>query len=1064
MNETMSFEFERISQLLSDLKGCIMQNCLVSEQVYYADGTMDLSAPERLREFNPGDTWGGFDQYGWFHLDFLVPPEYEGEEVWIEVTQDKQDWYAQNPQMLLYLNGHPVQGIDMNHETCLLQKEAKAGERFTIDLDAWSGMTLRNRTWDDRENRAGMCSIRFFTKEKRVEKLYYDMDMPFQTAKLLGYEQAESIAILKELSKAADHIDMRIPGSEAFLKSVEEADRELWEQLYQGQLKQSIPTATAMCVGHTHIDIAWMWQFSHTRNKVLRSFATALKLGDEYQDYLFMSSQPQLYSYVEEQSPELFERIKERIAEGRWEPEGGMWVEADCNLTSGESLIRQFLVGKQYFQEKFGKDNQVLWLPDVFGYSAALPQICKKCGIEYFMTTKISWNEQNKIPYDTFLWKGIDGTEMLTHFAPAKHYNQTDYNPFGFARSPHITTYNGILNPDHIMGGWKRYSQKYLNSTFLVPYGFGDGGGGTTREMIENGLRLKEGVVGCPTVKFSGSREFFETLKEEVQGQDNLPVWYGELYLEFHRGTYTSVACVKRWNRRAENLLQRCEFLNAFMYHLDQGYQYPKARLDAVWKKVLTNQFHDILPGSAIDAVYEDVRKIYEEAEAEIIDMTQTAADALTEQLKPGDSQLLIMNTIGMKRDGVIRFPCQSAAPVLELTTEDGTCFYAQKTPEEDYAAWVEGIKGSGYLAVNVRELKEPTESLQFEDHTVDNGILRITWGEDGTIRSIYDKEVGREVLNGLGNVLETYEDRPYQYDAWELSPYYRKKQWAANTETTYRIVESGPVRIAIAYTLPYLNSKIDQTVYIYKNSRRIDFDTTIDWKEEHILLKTAFPVDVVAQSAVYEIQFGNVERPTHTNTSWDSEKFETCAQRWADLSEHGYGVSLLNDCKYGYDIHDGVMRLSLLRFPTFPNRVDCGIHHMVYSVYPHIGGWRESDVMNHAYDLNNSMMAVSCMGRCSEPDLMGGGLPPAACLIDCDASSVMIETIKLAETKDGLIVRAYEYCGGRSRARFTLPGSWKVCACTMLEEPEALLCDGGNSFEAEFTPYEIKTFKMQKY
>ena len=365
-----------------------------------------------------------------------------------------------------------------------------------------------------------------------------------------------------------------------------------------------------------------------------------------------MSSQPQLYRYFEEELPGEFEKIRSYVKEGRWEPEGGMWVEADCNLTSGESLIRQFLLGKEYFRKTFGKDNRVLWLPDVFGYSAALPQICRKCGIDYFMTTKISWNEQNKIPYDTFMWKGIDGTEILTHFSPAKRYNHTDYSPFGFARSPHITTYNSELDPDHIIGGWDRYSQKKLNGEYLIAYGYGDGGGGTTREMIENGIRLNRGVPGCPQVRFSGVYEFFRTLESNVKDKEDLPLWYGELYLEFHRGTYTSVGKVKKYNRKSENLLQKCEFLSVLNGVLT-GAPYPKDEIRIALEKMLTNQFHDILPGSSLDGVYEDCFAIYEDVLGSINSRIEEALSGLSSVLGKG---LILFNSLGFSRSGIVTF------------------------------------------------------------------------------------------------------------------------------------------------------------------------------------------------------------------------------------------------------------------------------------------------------------------------------------------------------------------------------------------------------------------------
>lgn len=1059
MNLIDSFEMERISQAVEDLRSLMITDVEIPELVEYQEGRMDLQASPSFRPFQPMDRWGGYDRYGWFRCTFQVPGHMAGKQLWVELSQDKREWYAQNPQFLLYCNGKPVQGMDLFHETCMLRTHAREGEILQLDFDAWAGMVTRGRSWSDKENRPGLFSLRFYCVDTRVQEVFYDLLTPYEVAKYAGQEGEAGLKIMEAVSQAVNRIDFRDPGSTCFYDSLSRAREILKNAFYQHEEKNAV---TAASVGHTHIDVAWMWQFSHTKMKTQRSFSTALKLLEEYPEFVFMASQPQLYEYMKEEQPEQFDRIREYVKQGRWEPEGGMWVEADCNLTSGESLIRQFLVGKKYFRETFNTDSRVLWLPDVFGYSAALPQICKKCGIDYFMTTKISWNEKNKIPYDTFLWKGIDGSELLTHFSPVKQYDTTDYNPFGFARSPHITTYNGVLEPDYVMGGWKRYSQKKLNPFFLMPYGYGDGGGGPTRDMIEKGRRMSAGLPGCPKVEFTSVKRFFHDLETWVAGKKQLPVWAGELYLEFHRGTYTSVGIAKRLNRKAENMLQRTEFLMCAAHSCDQNFNWDKGQWNQMVKKLLTNQFHDILPGSALSAVYDDVRKIYGEIFQVMEHNKEKALDILRQSIPEGF--LGIINTLGFERGGTVEFPYGSEKKHLLLKDREGREYPAQHVGDGRYIAFIPKALGGG---ISVWKVQETGMDLPWEwdGRTIENDSLRVSFAEDGTLSSIYDKEAMREVLSGPGNVLETYEDRPYQYDAWEISPYYRKKAYGGGTLLSMEIVENGSVRACIRQKRSYLSSVIWQDIYLYRHSRRIDFHTRIDWKEQHILLKAAFPVDFVADKAVYEIQFGTVERPAHTNTSWDAERFETCAQRFADLAEPDYGAALLNDCKYGYDIHDGVMRLTLLRSPVFPNREDTCFHEFTYSFMPHMGTYREAEVQKEAYDLNNPLFAAWGTRKGSAwPESLDEGAFES--LAVCNSPGIFTETIKPAEDGDGYVFRVYEGYGCRRQAEFSVKPSCQTYECDMLEKEQKAVQTEDGRFFAEFRPFEIKTYKlkMQKY
>ncbi len=523
-------------------------------------------------------------KYAWFRGEFTVTEEYANKKLVYRVTTGKEgEWDAKNVQFLVFVNGKIKQGLDVNHLEIDLTKEAKLGETFIVDIQGYSGAIDCLS-----ECRNTVCIL-----DDAVERLFYDIYVPLEVIKLLPKEDKNRIDTIKFLTHAINLIDLRQPYSPAFYNSILESIQYLEEKFYDEFCdKNSVVTK---CVGHTHIDVAWLWDLDQTRLKVQRSFATVLELMRQYDDYIFMSSQPQLYKFLKEDRPALYEEIKERIKEGRWEPEGAMWVEADCNLSSGESLVRQVLYGKQFFRNEFGMENRILWLPDVFGYSAALPQILKKSSVDYFMTTKISWNEYNKLPYDTFEWEGLDGTKILSHFITTANFDNLPERFF--------TTYNGFIDPNSVKGAWERYQQKDLSDEVLISYGHGDGGGGPTKEMLEVAKRLEKGIKGCPVVKLTTATDFFETLDKNVSDNHKLPRWVGELYFEYHRGTLTSMARNKRYNRKSEFLYENVEWLSSMAKAID-GLEYPKEAIDYGWEIICLNQFHDIIPGSSIKKKY----------------------------------------------------------------------------------------------------------------------------------------------------------------------------------------------------------------------------------------------------------------------------------------------------------------------------------------------------------------------------------------------------------------------------------------------------------------------------
>ena len=757
---------------------------------------------------------------------------------------------------------------------------------------------------------------------------------------------------------------------------------------------------------------------------------------DEFPNYKFMSSQPQLYVFLKERYPEHYAKIKERVKEGRWEPEGGMWLEADTNLTSGESLVRQFLYGKKFFKDEFGIDSRILWLPDVFGYSGALPQIMKKSGIQYFMTTKLAWNQINKVPYDTMMWRGIDGSEIFTHLITTLGVGQSEADFF--------TTYNGMLHPDAIMGGWHRYQNKDINNDILIAFGYGDGGGGPTREMLETSKRMEKGIRGIPKVRQEFAGNYFEELEKRVEGNKSLPVWEGELYFEYHRGTYTSMGRNKRSNRRCEQLLMDAELLEVLTGTSE------KEEMDKIWKTVLLNQFHDILPGSSIAEVYEVTKKEYAEIESRL---TEMIAEKLNLLMNGGQNKVSIFNTLGFERNDVVSLgDCHAAA----LTDENGKIYPVQKT-EDGAVAYITEIPAKGGKTLQLLDTAETAESkIKITENGVETPFYRISIDENGLFTSIYDKECDREVLKDgeKGNLLRMYEDKPMHYDCWDIDMYYSEKYWDAEKADKIQWTEEGPVRATLEIQRTISNSVIKQQIHFYADSRRIDFSTWVDWKEHQHLLKVHFPVNIHSDEATFEVQFGNLKRKIHGNTSWDEARFESCGQKWMDISEGHYGVSLLNNCKYGYSAKDGNIALTLIKSGIEPNKTaDQEEHVFTYALYPHKETWCAAGTVQEAYKLNQP--AYAAVG-----ELKNSG----KAFISTDKDNIIIETVKPAENGDGMIVRLYDCENSLTKATLTFAEGEleSVEECNLMEEKEADIEACGNSFTVSVKPYEIKTYRVR--
>ena len=1007
----MDFTFEKVNTLCKKLETlCISPAGETGPIEYVACGYKTGTTPptEGWQPFDPATRLRGKDGHFWFHLHFTAPQPQPGKTLFFRLITGRQgDWDACNPQALLYVNGRTVQGMDINHT--MMQMEP--GEEADMYIYFYVGMIdipvdfVPALVWVD----------------DAIEKVYYDLTVPLAASRLLNKNTREYVETMKCLEQAANRLVMWPEFSPAFYNGLQAASDYMQKEFYEKICGKS--DVMVNCIGHTHIDVAWRWTLAQTVEKSQRSFATVIELMRRYPEYTFMSSQPQLYQYVKEEDPALYEEIKEKVKEGRWEVEGAMWLEADCNLTSGESLVRQIIHGKKFMQQEFGVDSKTLWLPDVFGYSAAMPQILKKCGVENFVTSKISWNEANTLPYDTFMWEGIDGTEIFTNFLTAQNAHPNN-------EISNFTTYNGDLTPDMVLGTWNRYQQKEYNDEATITFGYGDGGGGPTREMLERFRRLQYGLPGLPRARMTNSTTWLKDTRENFEKNaallQRLPRWVGELYLEFHRGTYTSMAKNKRNNRKSEFALQQAEALCAADALLNGGDTHD-GELYHAWEVVLRNQFHDIIPGSSIFEVYEDSDKEY----AGVFACTDAIRDEKLAALRQNvrtDGGLFVYNPLGFARKTQVKVDGQ--------TVETGE------------------IPALGWAVV---PMEAPACRVNVCGNRIANDYYDIILDAAGRVEKLYDKRFDREVLlaGKKGNEIQIFEDFPRQYDNWEITNYYKQKKTVLDAPARITPVSDG-ARAGLKVERTFLSSTICQTLWLYSDCERIDFETDLDWHEEHMLMKAAFPLDVHASRATYEIQFGNLERPTHENTSWDQAKFEVCAHKWADLSENGYGVSILSESKYGFNAEGSTLKITMLKCGTEPNpQADKGRHHFVYSLLPHGGDYRTSTVQE-AYSLNCPALAQPVAAQ-------EGRLPESFSLVSCDRENVVIDTAKPAYDGSGLVVRMYDAYDRRTTAHLT-PGFAfeRAVLCDLLEnELEELPVENG-VITVPVKNFEIVTVKIR--
>ena len=1003
---------ERIKKIIVELYKTSVVYCAPVKKLFIADGEYKknniLPDVKKIgKPFRDGDSWGGkVDAHYWFYTEIAVGDEADKGEVRFEVDTPclADDWEKSYPQYLVYVDGTLRQGVDSNHKYIILSEK----KNYKIHIYAYTGMYF-----DKKMN----LSVRVLAVDKQAEKLAYNLAVPFETLFFTPENTGDYKKILFYLDHTVNLLDWRKVGSEDFWRSVSSANDYIEKEFYKKFCGDKADNAyTVDCIGHTHIDIAWLWTMRQTVEKAQRSFSTALSLMDEYADYKFTSSQPFLYEACKVQAPEIYEKIKERIKEERWEAEGAMWVEADCNLTSGESLVRQILYGKRFFKEELGVNSEVLWLPDVFGYSAALPQILKKSGVKYFVTSNISWNDTNTMPNDTFMWQGIDGSEIFTYFLTAQDM-KTDRSCNRYA------TYNAKGNVTQVAGTWNAYRNKELSDEAIITYGYGDGGGGSTKEDVEKIRRMAYGVPGCPKTKFSFAKEALERIKKQAIESGRIQKWVGELYFEFHRGTLTTQAKNKRYNRKAEFAMQNLELLYSIC---GERLAYPKTKIDELWKIILNNQFHDILPGSGIRNIYEDSDKDYKYLFGEIEKLEAECKSVLKEKFCKGNEKYVVFNPNDFTSDGMI-------------DTKNGKRF----------------VKRASAKGVTAMDLQPLNGSIKIDGRKLENEYYEIVFDDAYNIVSLIDKQRDRQIVKQgeKANELRVYEDMPLEYDAWEIRDYYVEKSYAVDdvlSAETFTDGATGGVRVVKRYG----ESIISTVVRLYENIDRIDFETEVDWHTKHSLLKALFPLDLNADFATFDVQFGNIQRPTHQNTSWDRAKFESCGHKYADISETDYGVAILNDCKYGYSVADNVIGLSLLRGACYPNPdSDMEQHKFVYSLYAHSGTARNGEVEKQALMLNNPLQVLGKTDGAFEQ----------YSFVSCSDERIRIGAVKRAEDGKGYILRLNETNNMRHTVTLQFAHEIKRAAiCDLLENTEQELTVLDGKLDLRIKPFEVISIRIE--
>jgi alpha-mannosidase len=987
-------------------------------------GTIEHLRPDQaeslaFEKIEPGSRWGKPWQYTWFRASIIVPKEAAGKRLVVDLRTGGDS--------LIFVDGIARDTVSQNRSNHLftIQRTARAGSTHRLLVEAYRGhvtVPCGNGPIPPGEQVGETDEAFYYTLgtttmgiwEEELYQLWIEATTLFELQARLDPHSLRALDIGEGLRDFTLLLDMEAPRQEM----IEQASRARTRlrPLLECVNGSTVPTMYAF--GHGHLDVAWLWPLAETKRKIARTLAAQLSLADEYHEHRFLQSQPQLYAYVQLQYPELYARLKKAVKRGTVIAEGATWVEPDTNIPSGESLIRQFMHGKRFFEEEFGVDCRLLWLPDAFGYSANLPQIMKGCGVDYFATAKLMWRYDGSagFPRTTFWWEGIDGSRVAAQVT---------------------SDYTMELRPGCVIDSWKETVDKHGLRGKLLPFGWGDGGGGPTRDHLEY-ARREGNLEGVPAVRIASPVEYFDECVTESFPRQR---YVGELYFLNHRGTYTSQAKLKRGNRKSEVALREAELWGVIaqqMFGVPFGYTV----LDALWKKVLLNQFHDILPGSSITRVVREAESIHAVVLQTANALTRTALSVLVKDIP---NALAVFNSLGFSRTVLVGLPesfygARSESGPLPVQRVEDTLFAEVSLPP------------CGWITLYDGEAVEADTVCRASTAGMENDLLVIDLDDRGEITSIIDKHSGRQLVAGPCNRFALYKDVPNYYDAWDILSNYELQPVATEESAEITVIAEGPLACELEIRRPLHHSHVRQRLLLRRGSRRIDFVTTVDWQERHKLLKVCFPVAIHAQEAVHEIQMGHLKRPNHRSRPYDADRFEVCNHRWTALCEEKRGCAVMNDCKYGVNVLDNSINLTLLRSPLLPDpNADRGLQEFTYSFYAWEGAFAGSRVVHEAADLNHPVLTQT--GDAGERSLFS---------VDCE--TVIIETVKPAEDGSGdIVVRLYESARTSTRCRLTTSLEVRsVVACDMLErESSGPLAMKDGSIDLEFRPFEIKTLRL---
>ncbi|MCR4615684.1 MAG: hypothetical protein K5756_06000 [Clostridiales bacterium] len=973
---------------------------------------------EGWKEVDVGGSWGGEGLSAFFKNTIKIPERFKGKRVTLNIYLGGDS--------LISIDGVPYQGLDPFRNAVLLTECAKGNESYSAEIESYY-------VWHSDESKIKKVECSFIsTIDKDIEDAYWDVKAVYNALFMPVIDDTLCQIIRKALKEAIFRIDFDTPDMDVFKQSLLECRSILKEQVYNN--KNYASEGTLSLIGNSHLDLVFMWAYKEYVRKVGRTHATMLRLMEQYPDFIFSQSTAVTYEEMKNRYPDLFRQIKERIKEGRWEYIGATWVEPDCNIISGESFARQFLHGIRYAEENFGITPKTCWLPDVFGNGYAMPQIMKKSGVEYFVTHKMGiWNDTNPWQYHTFWWEGPDGSRTFSIVPP--------------------THFIGSMEPDSLKVNWNRYSDKTTIGESMYCYGWGDGGGGVDTEMLEYVKRYHE-FPGLPKTRTSKIEDSLARMKANAT-EDNIPIWKDELYLEEHRGVYTTKGKLKKMNRYCENLYRETELYSsiASIY----GYAYPAEELEKGWKMILTNQFHDSLPGSHITEVYGQLLDIYDEIVAIAEPLRKKALDVIAQHISPdvkNGAPFALFNSLPVSATSKVELPYRDVDVFDENGEKVATQSYTKFDGTKVLVFVAKNVPSVGYKVYYTKPSSGETKVKALNADFVENERYKLVFNSAAELISIYDKKNSREILSGKGNVFRLYEDLPGKYEAWDIVATYVDKEFTTD-DGRIEAITQGDVFTCVTISKKIINSLIKQNIILYNDLERIDFDTYIDWYERRKLLKVGFDVDLKAKHYTRDIAYATIENSNYRYNSYDKAKFEVSAHNWIDMSDPDYGLSILNDCKYGFEVDRQRMIVTLLKGPMNPDPVsDIGEQFFTYSLYPHLGDWKDADTITRGLELNNPMVPVEIKG--------GSGSDKEGSFMSLNCDAVTLEAVKKCEDSDEYIIRMVEKTGRSADIALTMFTDIKSAAeCNIIEREDEAIPFEGNKINLHIKPFEIKTLKI---